>query len=156
VSSLDVSTQAQVINVLEELQRNRGLSYVFIGHDLSLVYHISHRVAVMYRGRIVELNSAEEVYTAARHPYTKSLLASRPSIERAGTEVSRPQTTERPSGDGEVNATGCPFVARCPAALAICQDVDPPPTWVNGGFVRCHLFRDEGRRTSDVGRNAVS
>jgi ABC-type glutathione transport system ATPase component len=79
VSSLDVSTQAQVINVLEELQRSDGLSYLFIGHDLALVYHISHRVAVMRQGRIVELGSADQVYGSPTHPYTKALLASRPS-----------------------------------------------------------------------------
>jgi peptide/nickel transport system ATP-binding protein len=78
VSSLDVSTQAQVINVLEELQREEGLSYLFIGHDLALVYHISHRVAVMQAGRIVESGSASQVYGSPRHPYTKALLASRP------------------------------------------------------------------------------
>ncbi|HXA29658.1 MAG TPA: ABC transporter ATP-binding protein [Candidatus Angelobacter sp.] len=79
VSSLDVSTQAQVINVLEELQRDEGLAYLFIGHDLALVFHISHRVAVMRQGRIVEIGSAEQVYGSPTHPYTKALLASRPS-----------------------------------------------------------------------------
>jgi ABC-type oligopeptide transport system ATPase subunit len=73
-----VSTQAQVINVLEELQREEGLSYLFIGHDLALVYHISHRVAVMQAGRIVESGTASQVYGSPRHPYTKALLASRP------------------------------------------------------------------------------
>jgi ABC-type oligopeptide transport system ATPase subunit len=84
VSSLDVSTQAQVINVLEELQREEGLAYLFIGHDLALVYHISHRVAVMQAGRIVEMDSAGRVYGNPCHPYTKALLASRPGSALEG------------------------------------------------------------------------
>jgi peptide/nickel transport system ATP-binding protein len=89
VSSLDVSTQAQVINVLEELQREEGLSYLFIGHDLALVYHISHRVAVMQAGRIVEMGDAAQVYTNPSHPYTKALLASRPAsaVEGGGANA---------------------------------------------------------------------
>jgi peptide/nickel transport system ATP-binding protein len=152
VSSLDVSTQAQVINVLEELQRDEGLSYLFIGHDLALVYHISHRVAVMYRGQIVELNTAAQVYAAPRHPYTKILLASRPvsvidsvAPPAAAVPVNGNGSTLLGSGGG-----GCPFAARCPAVMPICKEMDPPATPVEGGFVRCHLYGTAAEQPSSL------
>ncbi len=141
VSSLDVSTQAQVINVLEELQRDEGLSYLFIGHDLALVYHISHRVAVMYRGQIVELNTAAQVYAAPRHPYTRILLASRPVS--VIDSVAPPAAAAPVNGNGSTlvgSGGGCPFAARCPAVMPICKEIEPPATPVEGGFVRCHLY----------------
>jgi peptide/nickel transport system ATP-binding protein len=139
VSSLDVSTQAQVINVLEELQREHGLSYLFIGHDLSLVYHISHRVAVMYRGRIVEMGSARSIYEAPRHPYTKTLLASRPAALAAGVPAAAAEPLPQAAPAGPAPGRGCPFAERCPAVMAVCHEVEPGPTPVEGGFVRCHL-----------------
>jgi oligopeptide/dipeptide ABC transporter ATP-binding protein len=143
VSSLDVSTQAQVINVLEQLQRDEGLSYLFVGHDLALVYHISHRVAVMYRGRIVELNSAEQVYGSPRHPYTKTLLASRPVAlleDAPGRTAVAPESAPPDAGAAADTGLGCPFAARCPDAMAICTEVEPPAIPVDGGLVRCHLY----------------
>jgi peptide/nickel transport system ATP-binding protein/oligopeptide transport system ATP-binding protein len=103
------------------------------------VYHISHRVAVMYRGRIVELNTAAHVYAAPRHPYTKILLASRPVSVIDGVA---PLPAAPVNGSGAAllsGGGGCPFAARCPAVMAICSQMEPPPTPVEGGFVRCHL-----------------
>ncbi len=139
VSSLDVSTQAQVINVLEELQREHRLAYLFIGHDLALVYHISHRVAVMYRGRIVEMGTARSVYEAPRHPYTKTLLASRPSALAATTPAGLPEPPPEIAPAAAAPSRGCPFADRCPAVMPVCREVEPGPTAVDGGFVRCHL-----------------
>ncbi|HEV7680371.1 MAG TPA: ABC transporter ATP-binding protein [Candidatus Dormibacteraeota bacterium] len=156
VSSLDVSTQAQVINVLEQLQRDEGLSYLFIGHDLSLVYHISHRVAVMYRGRIVELNTAAHIYDNPQHPYTKLLLASRPQISSAAAEAI-PSTGAATESGVSLAAphTGCPFATRCPAAMDVCTEVEPEATHVNGGLVRCHLYTTGAVQPAAIAQPAV-
>ena len=141
VSSLDVSTQAQVINLLEELQAETGVAYVFIGHDLAVVHHISDRIAVMYRGEVVELNDAAEIYTRPRHPYTRRLIDSLP-----GARV--PQGS-LPSDDrdtaGATDGNGCPYVTVCPVSVARCTSVEPPVVVTQpSGFVRCHLYADAG------------
>ncbi len=127
VSALDVSIQAQVLNLLKDLQRGFGLTYLFIAHDLSLVEHISDRVAVMYLGHIAELAAAEELYHAPRHPYTEALLSAVPK-----TDPDVPNPANPPSG--------CPFHPRCRYAEAICKTDTPPLRELTPNhFVACHL-----------------
>jgi peptide/nickel transport system ATP-binding protein len=140
VSSLDVSTQAQVLNLLVDLQRRFGIAYLFVGHDLSVVYQISDRVAVMYRGRIVEMGPSEVVYRAPRHPYTQALLAAVLSIDPRARRLD----TARPDGadvSAEPATVGCPYADRCPHVMDRCRTDDPPPLEVAPGVrVRCHLY----------------
>jgi oligopeptide/dipeptide ABC transporter ATP-binding protein len=140
VSSLDVSTQSQVINLLTDLQSQLELAYVFIAHDLSVVRHISNRIGVMYLGRIVEIGDAEQVYTKARHPYTAALLSAIPVPDHA---VQRGR--ERIVLQGDIPSplnppSGCRFHTRCPFAMEICSVEDPPASSAPGGTtVFCHL-----------------
>ncbi|MGH9018427.1 MAG: oligopeptide/dipeptide ABC transporter ATP-binding protein, partial [Acidimicrobiales bacterium] len=140
VSALDVSTQSQVINPLTDLQARLGLAYLFIAHDLSIVRHISDRIAVMYLGRVVEEGDAEEVYLRPRHPYTEALLSAIP-VPR----VRRPDDRRRIVLAGEVAnpldpPAGCSFHPRCPNAMDVCRTDEPLPVRVPGGVtVRCHL-----------------
>lgn len=125
VSALDVSIQAQVINLLMELQQKLGLAYVFIAHDLAVVRHIAHRVGVMYLGRIVELAESRELYSSPRHPYTEALLSAAP-IPDPEREKLRQRITLRgevPSPD-KVYA-GCPFADRCPIVESQCHSTVP-------------------------------
>ena len=140
VSSLDVSTQSQIINLLADLQSELGLAYLFIAHDLSVVRHISHRIAVMYMGRIVETGPAEEVYRRPVHPYTEALLSAIPVAdpvvqrrrERVVLRGEMPSPLDPPSG--------CRFRTRCPYAMDICREVDPAPFRTTGGSTTwCHL-----------------
>ena len=137
VSALDVSVQGQVVNLLRDLQRERGLSYVFVSHDLRVVRHISDRVAVMYLGRIVEIGAKETVYGRPLHPYTEALLAAVPHA-RPG------QVRKRVTVQGEIPSAldppgGCPFHPRCPLAIARCKVEVPPLRPVDGRDVACHL-----------------
>ena len=134
VSSLDVSTQAQVINLLHDLQRNIGVAYLFVGHDLEVVRHVSDRVAVMYLGRVVEWGSSDEVYRTPRHPYTRALLSSVLSID-----PTRRRLGVTPEPDRVTSPGGCPYVARCVDAIDLCSRVDPPVVEVGTVQVRCHL-----------------
>jgi oligopeptide transport system ATP-binding protein len=140
VSALDVSIQAQIINLLEDLQRELGLTYLFIAHDLSVVRHISDRVAVMYLGKIVELADRQAIYEAPRHPYTKALLSAVP-IPDPEIEARR----EHVVLGGEVPSPlhpppGCAFHPRCPVAVEECQRTGPDLREVDPGHqAACHL-----------------
>ena len=139
VSALDVSIQAQVINMFDELQEKLSLTYLFIAHDLLVVRHISDRIAVMYLGKMVELADAEEIYNHPLHPYSKSLLSAvpipDPKIARANQRIML--TGDIPS---PLNApSGCPFRTRCPHATKLCAESMPEFREVSSGhFVACH------------------
>lgn len=141
ISALDVSIQAQVINMLEELQEEFGLTYLFIAHDLSMVKHISTHIGVMYLGRMVEKGPSNDVYSNPKHPYTKALLSAVPipdpdvakSNKRIVLEGDIPSPIDPPPG--------CRFKGRCRYAKPICGEVDPELKEIEPGhFVACHLF----------------
>jgi len=139
VSSLDVSIQAQVINLLTDLQERLRLSYLFISHDLSVIGYLSHRVAVMEKGRIVELARCEDIFDDPLHPYTKALLEAVPDIE--GPRFS-PAVTSRPDPDQEGHdLSGCVHAAVCPGARPRCSRERPVLVEVKPGhFAACHLL----------------
>ena len=137
VSALDVSTQAQVLTLLEELQERLGLSYLFIAHDLAVVHHVSDRIAVMYLGRIAESASADDVYQRPRHPYTAALLSAIPHPDPRARK-------ERILLSGEIPSpidppSGCRFHPRCPYAMDVCREVEPELRAYGGTTVACHL-----------------
>ncbi|WML50542.1 ATP-binding cassette domain-containing protein [Neobacillus sp. PS3-34] len=141
ISALDVSIQAQVINMLEDLQSEMNLTYLFIAHDLSMVRHISDRIGVMYLGKIVEISKSEDLYTKPLHPYTQALLSAIPIPDPI-----KAQSSKREIIKGELPSpieleTGCRFRTRCPLAKPICAEVDPELKAVDGEHMAaCHLY----------------
>lgn len=138
VSSLDVSIQAQILNLLEKLQKDRNLSYIFIAHNLAVVEHISKKVAVMYLGKFVECADTAELYNNPLHPYTKALLEAVPSLDTDGNKAFEAIYGEIPSPLNPPK--GCRFCTRCKYAKPECLSVEPEYREVNPGhFVACHL-----------------
>jgi oligopeptide transport system ATP-binding protein len=138
VSALDVSIQAGVVNLLEELQGRLGLSYVFIAHDLSVVRHICDRVAVMYLGKIVETADSDALCARPMHPYTQALFAAALPSHPDDPPHERTIPGEVPSALSL--PSGCRFHPRCPSAMPICSEVEPVLKARGGGEVACHLY----------------
>jgi oligopeptide transport system ATP-binding protein len=140
IAALDVSIQAQVVNLLEELQDRMGLTYLFIAHDLSMVRHIADRTAVMYLGKIVELADRDELYGHPQHPYAKALLSAVPIPNPAKERERRRIILEGDVPSPANPPSGCNFHPRCPIAEEICQQVDPEWREISEDhWVACHL-----------------
>jgi oligopeptide/dipeptide ABC transporter ATP-binding protein len=145
VSSLDVSTQAEIINLLSDLRSDLKVAYLFISHDLSLVRHVSDKVFVMHLGRIVESGATESVYTKPRHPYTEALLSAvpipDPDAQHARNRIVLIGDVPSPADPPR----GCRFHTRCPAVMDVCREIDPPASQADdGSIVFCHLHRPTG------------
>ena len=145
VSALDVSIQAQIVNLLQDLQQRLGLGYLFISHDLGVVRHISDRIAVMYLGRIVEIADKKDLFARPMHPYTQALMSAVPKAnplrkkERIVLTGDVPNPAKPPAG--------CAFHTRCPHAVEMCKQVRPVATPVNANhYVSCHLYGLEGMK----------
>ena len=140
ISALDVSIQAQIINLLERIQRERGISYLFIAHDLGAVKHISNRIGAMYLGSLVEIGSSDDLYHHPLHPYTQALLASIPI-----PDPKRMRERKKEEINGEIPSpldipSGCPFRTRCPHATERCAQEKPQLRQVGNSKVACHLY----------------
>jgi oligopeptide/dipeptide ABC transporter ATP-binding protein len=146
VSALDVSIQAQVVNLLDELQDEFGLSYLFVAHDLSVVRHVSDRIVVMYLGKIVEVSPAEQLYDKPVHPYTEALLSAIP-IPDPRENRERPRAVVEGEPPSPIHPPpGCRFHTRCPFATEICSEVEPPLTaYPDGHLAACHHPRNVTR-----------
>jgi oligopeptide/dipeptide ABC transporter ATP-binding protein len=139
VSSLDASVRAQILNLFKELQRRHDLTYLFVSHDLGVVKYMSHRIAVMYLGEIVELAPAEELYTESLHPYTRALISAVPSLVRRGRRIRLPGEPPNPANP----PPGCKFHPRCPLATELCRVEHPPlREVVPGRLAACHYAED--------------
>lgn len=139
VSALDVSIQAQILNLLKDLQKELGLTYLFVSHDLAVIRHVSDRIGVMYLGRMVEYGSCDSVYSAPKHPYTQALLSAIPrehpdqARQRIVLQGSIPNPAAPPAG--------CHFHPRCPSCMDICKTQAPPALQIAPGeYVTCHLY----------------
>lgn len=154
VSALDVSVQAQVVNLFEDLQKTLGLTYIFIAHDLSVVKHVSDRIAVMYLGRMVEVSNKKELFSNPLHPYTQALMSAvpvpDPSIkkERIILEGDVPSPANPPKG--------CPFNPRCQFAMDICRSVEPKQIEAESGhYVSCHLHDHDVVKNENNGKDVL-
>lgn len=141
ISALDVSIQAQIINLLKWIQKESGITYLFIAHDLSMVRRVSDRIGVMYLGHMVEMGDSKDVYEDPMHPYTQALLSAVPIPDPAAGK-----TKKRMMLDGELPSpidppTGCPFRTRCPYASKLCAEERPQLKDVNGRLVACHQVK---------------
>ncbi len=149
IAALDVSIQAQVVNLLEELQGKLGLTYLFISHDLSMVRHIADRVAVMYLGKVVELAPRDGLYDEPLHPYTQALLSAVPEpdpvLHDEANRIILQGDVPSPANPPE----GCNFCTRCPQVMEICRKIDPQFREVKPGrFVACHLYNEDTNQTA--------
>ncbi|MCF8888534.1 ABC transporter ATP-binding protein [Priestia megaterium] len=144
ISALDVSVQAQVVNLLKKLQKEKGLTYLFIAHDLSMVKHISNRIGVMYLGHLVELTTSSELYQKPLHPYTQALLSAIP-IPDPDVEDNRKRIVLKGELPSPINPpSGCVFNTRCPLAVAACKTQKPEWQEVEDNhFVSCHLYNQK-------------
>ncbi|MFL5871646.1 MAG: ABC transporter ATP-binding protein [Solirubrobacterales bacterium] len=146
VSALDVSIQAQLLALLEEIRRELGLTMIFISHQLSVISRLADRVAIMYLGRVVETGATADVFANPRHPYTRMLLEAHPRLD--GTRVRKPAVTSETPSPYAI-PSGCRFHTRCPLAEAVCSQVDPPAVEIEstrgGHLSACHVlpFRDD-------------
>lgn len=153
ISALDVSIQAQVINLLEKLQRERGFSYLFIAHDLEMVYHISHKIGVMYLGNMVEFGTSDDVYKRPLHPYTRALISAAPVADPRMAKEKKRIILE-----GEVPSPlnpppGCPFSGRCPYATEKCKLKKPDVYEYDNRKVACIIYAPENvKQYSDAGK----
>jgi oligopeptide/dipeptide ABC transporter ATP-binding protein len=140
VSALDVSIQAQILNLLKDLKQELNLTYLFISHDLSVVKYIADRVGVMYLGELVEVATTDELFNNPKHPYTKALLAAVPQIDKENKEKillsgDLPSPKNLPKG--------CMFASRCPSAMDICEQISPNYTdFSKNHIAKCHLYKD--------------
>ena len=152
ISALDLSTQAQVLNLFVDLRNDLGVAYLFIAHDLTVVRHVSDRVVVLYRGQVMEAGSAAEVCDSPVHPYSRALWSAAPTLDPAGQRDKREVRTlavrEAASSTPSipVDQVGCPFAPRCPYVLDICHAQRPPVETVNGRSIACHVFGPSSTR----------
>ena len=153
VSALDVSVQAQVVNLLQDLQRRFGIGYVFISHDLAVVRHMATRVAVVYLGRIVEEASTADLFATPRHPYTRSLIAAAPRPDPAARNVRAPVQGDLPSALSP--PSGCAFHPRCTMAEDRCRQERPELREIGGSRVACH-FADHMTHAEECAESAPS
>ena len=140
VSALDVSIQAQVINLLVDLQKKLGMAYLFIAHDLAVVHYLCDRVAVMYLGRIVEVGKAKDIYARPLHPYTRALLSAIPASHPRNRRDVQPLAGDVPSPANPPK--GCAFHPRCPVAIDLCRSAVPELSELSGVKVACHRARE--------------
>lgn len=139
ISALDISIQAQIVNLLEDLQEKFGLTYLFVAHDLTMIRHISNKVGVMYLGKLVEAAGCEELYERPRHPYTQALLSAVPSVD---LEMNMRKSRIIPEGDNPVSPpSGCRFRTRCRIAVKKCKAEEPEFREISSGHMcACHLI----------------
>jgi oligopeptide transport system ATP-binding protein len=141
ISALDVSIQAQIINMLEDLQAEFGLTYLFLAHDLSVVRHISDRIAVMYLGKLAELADRDDLYQNPLHPYTQALLSAVPIPDPAIEEKRQRIILEGDVPSPANPPKGCNFSTRCPRVMDVCHEANPEFKDVGGGhWVACYLY----------------
>lgn len=151
VSALDVSIQAQIVNLLAALQRETGVALLFISHNLAVVRHLSHRVLVLYLGRMVEIGPGEALFADARHPYTRALLSAVPPPDPLAARAAKPAVLKGEPPSPLNPPSGCPFRTRCPLAIEVCAETMPPPEPVDdrpGHLVACHRWRDRSTQGS--------